>query len=115
MSHPLATLFPEHDLVFDVTPYSAAEPVTVTVRVQPEHVGNPALLRQLGVNTGEVGLKLTCIDPLRLPATIKPGMTAPLTLANTPGVLELKPWVLDDMPVITDILGQEVHGVWRSV
>lgn len=118
--------FPEVNLSFSVSDPSAPPeydgdgrpippaPSIVSVRVRLKPTGNPSILALTGHDVSVVHLSGLCLQPLRLPPSIKAGMTSPLTVDGQPGVFTLLPWFPSQHEAAVDAVGQRVAGTWKA-
>lgn len=118
--------FPEHTLRFSIIDPSAPpeydgdgrpippSPTVVEVRVRLKPTGNPSILALTGHDVSVVHLSGLCLQPLRLPPSIKAGMTSPLTVDGQPGVFTLLPWVPSQHEAAVDAVGSRIAGTWRA-
>lgn len=131
MASAFSGLFSEYDLTFQVPGSFVTDPATgnvvagagsaVAVRCWLKVTRNPATLTavrssltNLGANQTTLVVRGRLIDPVTMPATLKGGMTAPLTLGGTPGTFHLAAPMPGVLPDLDQELGQEILGIWEQ-
>lgn len=130
MATALAGLFTEYELTFQVPgDYTARDPVTgnvvpgastpVTTRCWLKASKDPALqqsvkstIDQLGQDKTTMVLRGRLVEPAALPASLKVGMAAPLSISGQPGTFHLEVSPPGLLPEVEAELGQVIAGVW---
>lgn len=125
MSSPFAGAFTTFDLTFQtagsglvVDPATglqrpdAGTPVTVTIMLKAS--GNIAIRHMLGADELDTVLVGRMVDPMKMPASVRPGSVAPLTVNGTPGEFRLGPAWPGPIPAVDDALGDPVYATWRA-
>lgn len=131
MASDLSGVFTEHTLVFQVGSGYVKDPETgnmvpgvstpVEVKCWLKVTNNPTIASSIpsreslpGRDQQVLPLRGRCVDPVNLPASIKAGMKAPLTLRGVEGEFTLAVRPPSLLAEVEASLGEQIAGVWRA-
>lgn len=111
-SSALAGIFAEYELTLGGQTVTASLKPTTDARAV--HMADVLENTGVGVLGFSLPMRGRLVSPLTFPPGVRQEMESPMTYGGRSGVFRLGPLLEDQVPELTEELGQPIIGVWRS-